>query len=184
MPTTYHPPLPSDPVLPLLAHAMERWHERLHEAKVRVCVLWAANEDGPPLKHGGYKVLAKVKVLSLKERVRSRLDGATGYDAELLIDEEEYRDLDDDSKVALLDSMLESLDTVEKDIDGRTVLQRDDIGRPKLKRVEGDIFGGSGFAAVIERHGEWAIELISTRRAYGHAQAALAESQGEHRAEG
>lgn len=179
MPTTYAPPLPADPVLPLLAHCMERWHERLHKAKVRVGILWALNEDGPALKHGGYPVLAKIKPASLELRVISRMYGGDGFDALLKIDEEQYRDLDDDSKAALLDHELAHLDTVEKDVDGRTVLQRDDIGRPKLRTVEGDWNGGDGFTAVIARHGEWAIELISARRAWGYAKAALEEVEGK-----
>lgn len=181
MPTTYAPPLPTDGVLPLLAHAMERWHERLHKAKVRVCVLWAANEDGPPLKHGQYPAVAKLKILSLKERVRSRLDDAEGYDAELLIDETEYRALENDARAALLDQALERLDVVEKEVEGRRVLQRDDIGRPKLKLVRGDLFGGDGFTAVIVRHGPAALEYQNAQRMNEQTEAAAREANPSRR---
>lgn len=180
MPTTYAAPLPTDPILPLLADVMERWHERLAKAKVRVGVLWALNEDGPALKHGGYPVLARIKPASLELRVISRMDGGDGFDALLKIDEEQYRDLEDDSRVALLDHELAHLDTVDEEVDGRTLIKRDDIGRPKLRTVEGDWNGGDAFRSVIARHGEAAIEFISAKRAAAFAKAALEEFQEEH----
>jgi hypothetical protein len=176
MSITFAVPLPTDEVLGLLGHAMERWHKPLHEAKVRVCVLWASNEDGPALKQGHYKVLARVKVLSLKERVRSRIEG-DGFDVEFLIDEEAWRqDLEDNEQVALIDTCLTRLELVEKLIEGLMVLQRDDIGRPRLRIAKCDLYGGDGFSSVIIRHGDAAIEFGNAQRMHSLAQAAARES--------
>src|SRR5262245_41308896 len=97
MPTTYSCPQPVDHVTTLLAHVMNRWHQRLTNAEVRVGILFAANPDGAALKSDHYPVLAKIKVLGLDWRV------LTGLDVLLKIDETAWNDLEEDSQTALLD---------------------------------------------------------------------------------
>jgi hypothetical protein len=172
--TIYSIPLPTDPVVPMVLEVARRWHQRLHDAEVRIGVLFAANPDGPALRHGGDPVVALVRVLSLKWRV------LTSHDALLEIDQTKWEDLDDDSRLALVDHELSHVDTVEKDGPmGGTVLQRDDIGRPKLRTVDGDWLGSDGFLHVIARHGEAALELINSRRVHSLAMAALRDALAE-----
>ncbi|WP_020472457.1 putative metallopeptidase [Zavarzinella formosa] len=157
MPTTYYKPDAFHPVTELLAGIMGKYHRPLKDAEVRVGVLLASNPDGPALKHGGYPALAKISVCPLKDRVKWE------HDAELLIDEAEWDSLDSLARAALIDHELTHLDLVikEEKLSGNRILQRDDIGRPKLKLRKGDWNGGDGFREVVMRHGEAAIEYAN-----------------------
>src|SRR5262249_5260095 len=111
----------------------------------------------------------QVKPVPLKDRLTK------GYDAELLIDEDKWKDLSKDQQAALLDHELTHLRLVmtEDEETGKEKVQEDDIGRPKLRTVKGDWNVGGGFAAVVARHGENAIEFVNARRAEALAMAAL-----------
>jgi hypothetical protein len=170
MSTTYTKPTETDWSLSLLKSVMDECHPSLALMGVRVGVLFAYNSDGPAVKHAGYAALAKIKNVPLKDRVTK------GYDAELLIDEQEWKDLSKDQQAALLDHELSHLRLVTKEVEKREVVQIDDIGRPKLKTVPGDWNAGDGFKDVVARRGEDAIEFENVRRAHAYAAAAL---QGE-----
>jgi hypothetical protein len=145
----------------------------LAEAKVRVLVMLAHNADGPALKKAGYAAAALVKVLGLHDRV------ALGYDAEIKLDEREWDDFTTDRRAAVLMHELRHLELVQKEVEGgRLVLQRDDVGRPKLKLREGDIYAGDGFTDVIEEFGEEALEAENYERAHGQVVAALGSRAG------
>lgn len=172
--TSFALPEKLDVVFQIRDEAMKKWHQALHDAKVRVGILYAESEDGPAIKKGGYAVLALVGPLSLKWRV------LTDLDALITIDKTQWDELEDDSKVAVLDHELSHLDVVTEDNGfGGTRIKRDDIGRPKLKTIDGDWNGGDGFIEVIKRHGEAAIELINSRKVYGVAMAAMDEALQE-----
>lgn len=166
-----------------LARVMARYHERLYAAQVRVIVLFARNPDGPAVKSGGYPALACIKPLPLKDRVVK--DG----DALLVIDEGEWYELKPAQRVALLDHELSHLDTIDRDGSdpnedrgegaSKVTWKTDDIGRPKLKSVKGDWNIGDGFAAVVARHGQNAIEYENISRGKHRADAARREGESE-----
>ncbi len=172
MSTTYSLATEYDLPHGIMKEVREKWHQRLDDAKVTIGILFAANEDGAPIKHGKYKAYASIQVLPLKLR-------ALGCpDALLLIDSSEWQDLSDESREALIDHELCHIDIVEKDSpDGGVKLQRDDLGRPKLRTVPGDWNGGDGFKDVILRHGDDAIEFINSRRVFTAAKAAKDEAE-------
>lgn len=160
---------PDTAVTQSLASVMEKYHPALHGLGVTVGVLMCFAEDGPAVKHSGYPALAKIKVMSLKDRIK------WGYDAELLIDKREWDDLTAEQRLALLDHELSHLRPILKKSEGDTEPkpQYDDIGRPRLRTVLADIAPSDGFRDVVARHGENAIEFHNLRRAHAQAMAAL-----------
>jgi hypothetical protein len=136
VPTTYQLADEAD-VVDRLGLVMRSFHPRLREAGVKVVVLFAYNPDGDAIKHGGYPALAKVKPLTLKDRVTKNAD------AELLIDEREWRTLQEPQKDALLDHELSHLDRIDLQGDqlrkarqedaNAPVWKLDDLGRPRLR---------------------------------------------------
>lgn len=165
MPTVFSKPEPLDPIPQLVIGLMNKWHQELSKAGVKVGVILAANPDGVAVTHGGYPAMATMKIVSLKDRL------VKGYDAELLIDEREWEDLTDESRAALIDHELCHLDLVTKEdpISGNMILQRDDLGRPKLRTRKGDWNVGDGFRDVVFRHGDDAVEFENIRRAFARA---------------
>ncbi len=159
MPTTFA--LADTDVVNLLLRVMARRYPRLHDAGLRVGVLMARNPDGPPIKSGGYEVLAHIKPVPLKDRLTK------GYDAELLIDWSEYERLRGRQQEALLAHALARLDTVDltpaemraREEDESVTWKTDDLGRPKLKSVPGDWQAGDGFKQVVAEYGSDAIEF-------------------------
>lgn len=172
MGTTYQQVTDDDLPRGIMAEVREKWHQHLDDAGVSVGILFAANEDGMAIKAGKYKALASIQVLSLKLR-------ALGCpDALMLIDAREWQDLSDASKYAVIDHELCHLELVEKEMeDGQVVLQRDDLGRPKLKTKAGDWNGGDAFSVVIERHGQDAIEFVNAQKVHSFAKASLPSKQ-------
>lgn len=171
-------------VLDRMARVMRDAHPRLREAGVKVVVLFAFNPDGDAIKHAGYPALAKVKPLSLKDRVTKEAD------AELLIDEREWRTLREEQKDALLDHELSHLDRIDlkgdelrkaRQEDAKApVWKLDDLGRPRLRSVPGDWSAGDGFKAVIFRHRAAAIEFHNLARAKAIADAARRAGDRAH----
>lgn len=174
MPTTFS--LADPDVVNLVGEVMAEFHPALAEAGVRVGVLMAANPDGVAIKHGGYPVLACVKVVPLKDRLTK------GYDAEMLIDLGEWAQMTDRHHRAVIDHELSHLvrvantkaDAEEGDVPWAT----DDLGRPKLKTRNGDWAAGDGFAAVVARHGEFAAEYLNLEKAKALADAARSSGGG------
>lgn len=181
MATTYQHA--DEDVKELIASVMATYHPRLEKASVKIGALFALNPDGDAVKHAGYAALAKIKPVALKDRV------AKEYDAELIIDEKAYRDLNDAQRESLIDHELSHIDTIDEPedeaararfVDGESAptWRTDDLGRPKLRSVSGDWNVGDGFTQVVARHGEMAIEYENIRLAKGRADAA--RSAGEN----
>jgi len=164
MATTYQ--LADEPVKKVVDEAVKSWHRRLKDMNVRLGVLVAANGDGPAVRHNGYPALATIRVTPLKDRVTK------GFDAELLIDEREWNGMKSEHRLALCDHELTHLVIVKDKKSGEVKL--DDLGRPKLRSRKGDWNGGDGFAEVVERHGDFAVEFLNAQRAFSKAKAAAA----------
>lgn len=158
---------------------MARHHPQLRDAGVVVGVLFASNEDGPALAHKGSTVAATMQVVSLKDRVLKEVD------AQMVINREVWEELSPAQRDALCDHELshlalkkfaywtllgpdgkpkrgpDGLETGEQEL--RCDL--DDLGRPKLVGVPGDVDVGDAFKAVVERHGIAAMEYRNLTRA-------------------
>jgi hypothetical protein len=83
-------PIPAgDNVIARMNKVMRKYHGHLVTEKASVGVLMARNEDGEAVKVGGYPCAALVRKVSLKDR-------AAGLpDAQIIIDEIRWEDLDD-----------------------------------------------------------------------------------------
>lgn len=167
MPTTFEKADEHHPVHNFVHDAIRRWHLPLAAADVKVGVIFARNPDRHAVTHGGYPCAATIKVVPLKDRL------SKDYDAELLIEHRTWEVLDEEQCLALIDHELSHLNIVIKD--GQ--LQRDDLGRPKLKLRKADWNGGDGFRAVVERHGDNALEFLNAKRIHGLVLAAKGEGQ-------
>lgn len=146
--------------------AIDSFHKRLRDVNLELGVLVAQNLSGPGVRHNGYPALATIRVVPLKDRVTK------GYDAELLIDEREWNSMRPQHRLALCDHELTHLVIVKDKKSGE--VKRDDLGRPKLKTQKGDWNGGDGFAEVVERHGDFAVEFLNAQRAFTKAKSAAA----------
>lgn len=170
MPTTYS--LADDDVKDLLADALRQWHRPLFDAGVKFGVLMAFNPSGPAVKHGGYPAAATVRVVPLKDRVTK------GYDAEVVIDLRWWEARKKKHRVALLDHEASHVELAKivgySTEDGSIRFDRDDIGRPKLRLRKGDWNAGDGFAAVVGRHEDFAVEFENLDYCWSRAKAAKA----------
>jgi hypothetical protein len=138
---------------------LESYHYELHNAKVKFGLIMASSEDDHPVKSHGYPALACVKVVPLKDRLTK------GYDAEILVDRHAWNEMGTQHKQAILDHELSHLRLVpETDKDSNLPYKTDDLGRPKLKLVNGDWNAGDGFAEVVKRHGKFAVEFTNLAR--------------------
>jgi hypothetical protein len=147
MPTTYD--LAGDNVEAQMKRVMNKYHGDISDLGVTVGCLFAFNPDGPAVtKTGGYPAAAKVRIVSLKDRV------AGMPDAQIVIDQTVWDKLDTAERDALLDHELQHL-TPSLDKDNQPKI--DDHGRPKLKMLKHDAEIGI-FRCVIERHGNKALD--------------------------
>jgi hypothetical protein len=181
MPTTFE--LADELVADLLARVMAEHHPDLAEAGVKVVALFADNPKGPAIRHGGYAVLAQVRVVALKDRVTKR------HDAEVLIDRRAWDELRPGQRAATLDHELSHLKLRHfwraPVLDGRgqptghtqPKWDTDDLGRPALKTVPGDWSAGDGFAAVVARHGLDSVEYRNLETCRRHAEDARAAGE-------
>ena len=172
--------------------AMREFHPVLAEAGVLVGVLFAATDDPdePSIRSRGAAVAATMQVVSLKDRVLKRVD------AQLVIAREVWAGLDADQRLALADHELSHIRLRKAaywavlDDRGRPVIRpdgateeelrfdRDDLGRPKLSSVPGDVDAGDGFSEVIRRHGPASLEYRNLTRAGAWAEKALSGEAG------
>lgn len=161
-------------VMQLISKCMHEWHSKLAEADVHVGVLFAFNEDGPAVTHGGYPAFGKIKIVPLKDRLTKR------YEAELLVDQTDWSDTEEPSRLAFIDHELCHLELVELDPVKREIAKKknkpwwkvDSLDLPKLKLRKGDWNGGDGFVAVCQRHGENAIEFQNMKNCFEMAKEA------------
>lgn len=138
-------------VYDLIKDLYDECYPDLAEAKVTINALMArptyndnGEPKGPAIRHEGYPAQATIKVTSLKDRVAGLAD------AILTIDADNWDNLDEAERLALIDHELYHLE-LERDKHGHLV--SDDHGRPKLKcRLHDWQIGG--FAAIRRRRGE------------------------------
>ena len=146
MPKTYHE---CDSFISDTARKIiQKYHPDLIEADVTIMYMFARNDKGDALTHGGYPATALAKINNLRDRVA----GLT--DATILIDEERWEELSDESKDALLDHELHHF-VVRRNKIG--AFEYDDQNRPLLRMRKHDWQMG-GFNEIVKRHREAALE--------------------------
>lgn len=126
-----------------VAHLLKLFHPEAHNAGVKIDLLSVASDkDGPALKHQGYPAAAIIRVIGIKERTKG------AGDVEILFDEEQYMEMSDAEKDALIDHELEH---IEVKMDGKRA-KLDCRGRPKIGMRKHDYQFG-WFSSIAERHG-------------------------------
>ena len=144
----------TDDVIEILNAAIKKYHPGLDEHCVRVGVVMVTSEKGDPVTHGGHRCAAKIKRVSRKDRV------TTPYEAIIYVDGNLWVDLHEKTRLALLDHELEHLIL---QFDAPEVIRRDDDGRPLLA-LKPDDWCLTGFACIVDRHGDFAIEKMSLEK--------------------
>ncbi len=113
-------------------------------------------EGEPALMLNGYQCAAVVKIIGPKERAIGRAD------AEIVIDEESYLQMPDETKDALIDHELYHLEVV-KNKHGKP--RKDQYGRPKLAMRKHDHSYG-WFNEIAQRHGSASLECQQSTRLF------------------
>lgn len=138
----------SSDTLSLLDKAIDTYHPDIREYDLKIGVLFATsvdkkgNSDGKPsVKLANHPAAAKIKLVSLKDRIFKKLD------AEITIDGCGWSQFSEATKLAVLDHELEHIV-----IDKSPEAEAEDDGRPKLK-LKDDDFMVWGFQCILERHG-------------------------------
>ena len=142
---TYRPGNPES--MQIINRLIKNKFSDLREANVEVGCLFAyasENSTAPPLSMNGWPAVAKVRVCSQKDRV------AGMPDAQIMVDGEQWKNLRDRQKEALMAHELEHLEVQRGE--GGTI-KEDDCGRPKLKLKLHDFQIGV-FKKNIEEYGE------------------------------
>ncbi len=127
-------------------------HKPLLDAKVRIDYVFAYNDSGHALTHGGYAALGLARKIGLKDRALGR------GDAEIALDGEWWKNAKESKRRALLDHELHHLSVQIEN----GAFKRDDLGRPMLElRKHDHQFGW--FNIIAERHGASSIERIAAK---------------------
>ena len=121
-------------------------------ASIDLLTAYQSDEESidPVLKAHGYPALAKVKIVSLKDRAKGCAD------IEIILDEMRFRRLAPAERAAVFDHELTHL---ELRISKKGSPKRDDLGRPVFRIREHDVQIG-WFTEVVERHGRAAVEVM------------------------
>lgn len=186
MPTTFA--LADEEAHERVARMMALYHPMLRDAGVLVGILFASAEGGPSIRVKGAAVAATMQVVSLKDRVLKKVD------AQMVIAREAWQARTATERNALCDHELSHLrlknaqywtllgsdgkprrgpngeETGEQELR----FDLDDLGRPKLVTVPGDVDVGDGFEAVIRRWGPSAGEYRNITAAARWAERATA----------
>lgn len=155
----------------LVKKVMADHHTDLLDCDVEIAILVVRkiSEDGEAfhaLKHHGAEAAAKISLVPARRRL------LVDHDLELVVDGLTWDNIPAPSREALLDHELTHV-VVQKDKNGQP--KTDDIGRPRLK-LRPDDYAINGFFAVIERHGNFALEAQSVKRIYDRVICAIETS--------
>jgi hypothetical protein len=151
MSKTYKMPDKGD--IGVLVTAMDQWHKELIAEEINVVLLMVESATGHAITHAGHPVAAKVCIVSVRDHVY------TGADAIIEIDAAHWADLTPKQALALIDHELTHLE-IQRGAHGEGHTKRWDDGRAKLGARPDDWYL-TGFAEVIKRHGDDAIEATA-----------------------
>lgn len=107
----------------LLEAVVRDRHPDLKKVKFDVLKVFTDSDAGPALSSGGYRALAQVRILPLKQRTAGR------GDAEIILDGEDFDKRTDRQRKAILDHELSHL-ALKHDKQDRPMI--DSLGRPRL----------------------------------------------------
>jgi hypothetical protein len=139
---------------------MKSCHSDLHKQGVTIDFVFANNENGPAVSHGGYPAAAVCRILGLKDRALGRAD------AEITIDQSDWDAMSEAQQEALLDHEITHLTLAR---DSKTdEIRFDDLNRPRLKMKKHDFHFG-WFESVARRHGRDSIEVYQARKMWTDA---------------
>lgn len=161
MPKVYEPAPPE--VKRRADKLIERNHTDLWKVEAHIDYLFASNDTGDAVSHGGYPALAVVRIVNLKDRTKGM------GDAEITIDAAKYLRMTPEQQDALLDHELHHL-IVMRDDDGLAKL--DDQGRPRFKMRKHDWQMG-WFTEIAERHGMNSVEVTQAKMMWDDANQSL-----------
>lgn len=141
-----------------MAAIIKKYHPDLDNVGIKVDLISVANdEEGEPaLTHQGYSAAAVVKIIGPKDRAIGR------GDAEIVIDEETYNSMKDESRDALIDHELYHLQVVRNK---KGFPKKDCCGRPKLTMRLHDRQMG-WFDEIASRHGSASLECQQATRLF------------------
>lgn len=134
----------------IAAHDM--FDEIGEHVKIEVLTAWAAN--GVPLRHGGDRAAAKIRVIDGEERSRG------GPDVRILIDADLFAGMSPRTREALFAHEIYHL-RLQRHLDGS--IKTDPYGRPVIKMIDDD-WCINGFQRVAEWYGDASIEVRSYRQ--------------------
>ncbi len=148
-------------VCEMVSVVMEKHHGGLFVAEVKIQTLMVypttdenGDANGPAITDGGYKVIAKIKILGIKDRI------ARGFDVELLIDGDNHQMTTEEQQEALI---VHELTHIELQIDDNGGVKIDNAGRPKLRTVRHDHQFG-WFDSTARRYGDDSVEVMQFKR--------------------
>lgn len=141
-------------------------HAPLVEARVKIDLVFAYAAENPQgdkvgsaLSRHGVRALGIARKIPLKDRAMGR------GDAEIALDGDWWKDADPADRRALLDHELHHLAIAT---DSAGALQKDDLGRPRLKLRHHD-FEFGWFTIIAERHGAASLEVQQARTIFDTA---------------
>lgn len=135
------------------ATLIEHHYPEIKEAGVTFDFLFASNENGDAITHGGYPAIGLCRIISLKDRAAGRSD------AEITLDAKAWEDMTELQRNALLDHELNHV-VVKRD--KQNAIAFDDLSRPKLKSRKHDYQFG-WFTDIAKRHGEASPEVYQAK---------------------
>lgn len=139
----------------ILDKVMSEFHGDIKDADVKVGLINVFQDDDhqdkPVLTKSGAKCSACIKVVGLKDRL------VKGYDVEILLDGDYWKQITAKQRVAILDHELEHLRLTVNRKTGK--VKMDSLNRPKLRMIPDDIQFW-GFSKIAERHHENSQESI------------------------
>ena len=154
MPTTYN--LADNNTVAAVKQIMSLYHPSLVEAGVRVGVIFALNDTGPAVKKDGYPKGATISLVGAKDKV------IKPYEAEMLIDETVWDEMNEEQRAALLDHTLSHIElTPDTKDDAELPYKLDEKGRACLRMRLGDFASSVGFNDVVTRHKDNSVEMLS-----------------------
>jgi Putative phage metallopeptidase len=137
-----------------------KFHEPLIAAKVKIDYVFAYGDTdakgrtmNDALTKNGRKALGICRKIPLKDRALGR------GDAEISLDADHWKLCSESEQAALLDHELQHI-AVQTDKGG--YVQRDDLGRPKIRLRQHDVEVG-WFNVVAQRHGAASVERIQAK---------------------
>lgn len=139
---------------------IKKYHPDLLLVGIKIDFLSVAHDSDddvtPALTQHGWPCLAVVRIVGLKERTKGN------GDAEIIIDEKRYGQMDDKQKDALIDHELYHLNIVRNK---HGVPKKDGQKRPKLAMRKHDHEIG-WFTEIAQRHGRSSIECRQAASLY------------------